>query len=333
MTGIKINFRDAILVKDKNNYFLEVKGRSTSGVNFSWQSPVVFTVDTSVSLTVSGLTITADSVLGGSLGVVIDWGDGNTETLSSGTTYSNLSHVYATPQVFDIRITGSRGFSARLISNTCSGIKGFYGSGSEFISRAESVNLTFLPTFLPLKFTSISNALRNCTSFNQDVSSWVTNNVTQMISTFLGATSFNQDISGWNTSNVTSILSIFNGATSFNQNISSWDTSNVIFMSRAFNNATSFNQDLSSWNISNVTEMEDMLSGSGLSTENYSRTLIGWANQHFAGNAKDNVSLGATGKTYNNTAYTTGNQFNDAVSARAYLVNTAGWTITDGGQV
>jgi len=90
---------------------------------------------------------------------------------------------------------------------------------------------------------------------------------------------------------------------------------------------------LGSWSINNVTTMTGLFDSSGMSTENYSRTLIGWANSHFAGNARNNVTLGATGITYNSTAYTTGNQFNDGVSARAYLVGTADWNITDAGAV
>jgi surface protein len=154
-----------------------------------------------------------------------------------------------------------------------------------------------------------------------------------MFSTFAGADAFNQDISSWDVSNVTNMRFMFSGAYAFNQDISSWDTSKVTSMQNMFDSATAFNQNLGSLPINSVTNMVDMLRLCGMSTENYSRTLIGWANQHFAGNAQNNVTLGATTKTYNNTAYTTGNEFNDAVSARSYLVNTAGWTITDGGQV
>lgn len=187
--------------------------------------------------------------------------------------------------------------------------------------------------------TSASFMFNGAESFNQDISGWNTSSFSGSLERmFQAADAFNQDISSWDVSGVTSMRGMFQAAFAFNQDISSWDTSNVTDMAAMFIFATSFNQDLGSLPINSVTNMSSMLSGSSyfpssLSTENYSRTLIGWANQHYAGNAQDNVSLGADTVTYNNTAYTTGNQFNDAVSARSYLVNTAGWTITDGGQV
>jgi hypothetical protein len=70
-----------------------------------------------------------------------------------------------------------------------------------------------------------------------------------------------------------------------------------------------------------------------LSTENYSRILIGWANYVSANSETPiNVVLGGGNRTYNQFPYTTGQTYNDAVAARAYLVS-RGWTITDGGFV
>lgn len=62
--------------------------------------------------------------------------------------------------------------------------------------------------------------------------------------------------------------------------------------------------------------MIDMFSGSGLSVQNYSDTLIGWGAQL----VQNTVSLGALSIKY----------FPSAIAARAILTDTYGWLITDG---
>ena len=80
------------------------------------------------------------------------------------------------------------------------------------------------------------------TSFNGDISSWDTSNVTIMKGMFRDASAFNQDIGSWDTSNVTNMREMFHGATAFNQPIGDWDTSNVTDMLLCFIDATAFNQ-------------------------------------------------------------------------------------------
>ena len=102
-------------------------------------------------------------------------------------------------------------------------------------------------------------------SFNQDISSWDTSNVTTMDNMFSGARDFDQDIStkeitingntytAWDVSNVTDISSMFDDASAFNQDINNWNVSNVTEMFYMFKNASSFNQDLSGWCVTNIT--------------------------------------------------------------------------------
>ena len=111
------------------------------------------------------------------------------------------------------------------------------------------------------QFTSMYEAFKNNSTFNQDIGDWNTSNVTNMGQVFRGASTFNQDISDWNTSNVTNMGQVFRGASTFNQDISDWNTSNVTNMGQVFSGASTFNQDISDWNTSNVTNMNNMFNG------------------------------------------------------------------------
>merc|ERR1712194_601183 len=67
------------------------------------------------------------------------------------------------------------------------------------------------------------------TSFDDNVSAWNTERVTDMNSMFMTATKFNQDISAWNTERVTSMEGMLAGASKFNQDLCLWVTNNPHF--------------------------------------------------------------------------------------------------------
>jgi surface protein len=171
------------------------------------------------------------------------------------------------------------------------------------------------------KVTNMNGMFSNATSFNQSIEYWNVSNVSDMNSMFYQATSFNQPIGSWDVSKVTSMAQMFSLTNSFNQPIGSWNVSKVTYMGNMFFNALAFNQPLGSWNISNVTNMSYMFSGNSLSKANYDSLLIGWSTIIFPETPLKTFVPFSAG----NSKYCKGD------SARASIINTYGWNITDGG--
>ena len=135
--------------------------------------------------------------------------------------------------------------------------------------------------------------------FNQDISNWSVDNVTDMSNMFSSARSFNQNIGGWNTSQVEDMRQMFENAYYFNQDLSLWDVGNVLDMREMFDNAIRFDQSLGAWDISNVNTMLRMLNGSAISSSNYDATLIGWSTlDPEETQIPENIELGANGLFY-----------------------------------
>jgi surface protein len=187
--------------------------------------------------------------------------------------------------------------------------------------------------------TSMHGVFQGARAFNQDLSEWDVSSVTDMTDMFKGATLFNGNINNWDVSNLTSTFNMFSDASSFNQDISQWDMSNVTLCMFMFQRATSFNADISNWDLSSAHALGLMFSGasnfdqdlgawqfdgqrginhmfnnSGLSCENYSNTLIGWANNN---NLRDSLKLGnVNGLNYNQI----GSAARDQLLARGWII-------------
>ena len=247
----------------------------------------------------------------------INWGDGTT------TTDQTKIHTYAGVGPYTITISGT-GITEMQYNSPATGTAyliqctSFGGLTSAQNMFKNCVRLTSVPAALPAAITNLQSMFLEASSFNGDISGWVTTNVTNMNSMFDGATSFNQNISSWNTSSVTDMSQMFSGTPFnqdisswdvssvtnmgvmfyanivFNQNIGGWDVSSVIYMTNMFNGATSFNQNLGGWDVSGVMYMNGMMTSTALSTTNYNALLTGWAAQTL----QSGVEFGANGLTY-----------------------------------
>ena len=169
------------------------------------------------------------------------------------------------------------------------------------------------------KVTKMFAMFYNAENFNQNIGNWDTSKVWHMDGMFVNAKKFNQNIGNWNTSNVIRMFQMFRGASNFNQDIANWDVSKVELFTNFFLDATSFNQNLANWNIRSAvtTGFSHFFDNSNLSCENYNETLIGWSNNPATAN-----NLNFTDNK--NMIYSSP----EAVTARNYLINTKGWTIS-----
>jgi hypothetical protein len=225
---------------------------------------------------------------------IVDWGDGTSQTIT-GSSLSAITKTYSTPGVYDIKISG-----------TFPSIRPAVGGDGRKVMKIKNWG--------NIVWRSLAFAFEGCS--NMDITATdapILTNITSrsLERMFRGCFSLtgNSSFNTWNISQITNIRQMFN-FTAFNQNIGSWN----------------LNTGMSGIGL------DDMLSDSGMNTENYSRTLIGWANSVSAnGNLPSGLFLGASPSTYNCINYVSGQTYNNAVDAHNYL-STSVWIITDGGQ-
>lgn len=198
--------------------------------------------------------------------------------------------------------------------------------------------------------TNMQQMFSGAYEFNQDLNSWNVINVTNMMLMFNGAGKFNGDISSWEVGQVQTMAGMFEGANKFNGNIEGWDVGQVIDMQFMFSGASQFNGGIEGWDVGQVKSMTNMFKnaaefnrniggwdvsqlgvnqsgstnnisfeGSGLSDENYSRILLGWANNP---NTNDGIIMDAIDLNYCQNI----DQYRDS------LINALNWTINGDNQ-
>jgi hypothetical protein len=131
---------------------------------------------------------------------------------------------------------------------------------------------------------------------------------------FYGCSNFTH-FKNLNTIGVQNMTALFRGCSVLNC-LLDINTSSCTNMYTMMYQATLLNQSISHFDITNVTNMNLMLTSSGISNSNYSDALIAWNAKSF----KNTVTLAASAKYEARAA-----------AARTDFINNHAWTINDGG--
>ncbi len=202
-------------------------------------------------------------------------------------------------------------------------------STTEMMSAFDGSGISTVPSMNSWDMSnvrSMNSMFANTPNFNQPIGNWKTSNVWIMKDMFANATAFNQPIGNWDVGSLQmdSCQGMFRNATSFNQPLNGWHFRAPNDFRWMFSGATSFDQNISTFDFTNLggIYLAGMFDGVTLSTTTYDAILMGWGNpEHNAGNWPTGVTFSAGSSTYDYSASL----------ARQHLVNTLGWTITDGG--
>ena len=244
----------------------------------------------------------------------VSWGDGKHDVIRS---YDDpaTTHTYATAGEYTIRIKG-----------ICEGWNFNYDNDRD-TGGIDRLKLLSVSSWGNLKITT-SSCFLGCYNLDLatvddvlDISG--TTDLRGMFQDCPGLTGIN-NIEYWDVSHVTRFVAMFEQTYSgpnytFNADFSLWDVSKGGDFRYMFRNCRALNFDASAWHLKSATLLNGMFNNCvGFSTENYDKLLIGWA-------AKDvlpaDKNFGGPPVQYTSAA----------LDARNILLNTWGWSISDGG--
>jgi surface protein len=243
--------------------------------------------------------------------VVINWGDGNSNTVTS---TGIISKTYANnTSLKTISILGPAGFAFtdanRVIDVTQWGSSPISNAENMFSSARSITNFTASDAPVFTANTNAANMFLNCLTFNTNLGSWNVTNVSNMRAMFSGCWAFNNGnsdtIKNWNVGNVTDMAQMFNNARVFDQPVGGWTTDKLTNVSSMFaqanvfnnggnssfagwanakltttrtmfNSAPAFNQPLGEINVSNVTDMSGMFAGTTAFNNGGNNNINNW---------------------------------------------------------
>ena len=287
----------------------------------------VFTVATTTNVETFTIPCADDGVFD----CIIDWGDGSTSTI---TAYNDadLVHTYALAGDHTISISGSfpnmqfanTGDKLKVKSVSNFGVVGWANLITVFYGCSNMTSFTAGNTDTSA-VTGMANMFRNCRGLLQlDVRAFDTSSVVGTNRMFDSCSSLvSLDVSGFDVSGSTNFNNMFRNCGDLVElDVSSFDTSASTTMVSMFQDCTDNIVGLDNFNIealNNTNDLDNVLRGVELSTDKYDALLINLDAQAVFAGMTPNFGL---------STYTAGSA---AATARANLISSDGWTITDGG--
>jgi surface protein len=286
--------------------------------------------------TTNSETISLPLVSSGTYSFLVDWGDGNSNTITTWNTFDK-NHTYEFAGDYTVTISGvingwsfqtSTSSNTKFISVIKWGVLQIGNTGGAFFGCTNLDLSTVTDTLNLSGVISLASMFRNCSSLTtiNNINLWNTSTVTTTTLMFWGATNFDDNIGGWNMGQVTNTTNMFFNATSFNNGgsstINDWNVGNLQNATGMFRNAIAFEQQIDTWNIVNLLTAPYFMSGK--STADYPATLNQLFNSWSTLTVKPNVSI-----NFGSINYT-------SVGAPGYgiLTNlTNNWSIGTGGQI
>tara|TARA_R110002072_G_scaffold91459_1_gene203982 strand:- start:456 stop:1478 length:1023 start_codon:yes stop_codon:yes gene_type:complete len=312
-----------------------------------------------VTTTTSSETFTIPCQNVGTFNCTVDWGDSSTSTI---TAYNDadLAHTYATAGDYQIRINGTFpninfnnvGDKLKVKSVENLGTVGWLRLDSAFqgclnltsfvVGDADTSSVTDMNEMLrdcetmttldltnlnTSSVTSMERMFYRCEGMTTiDVTGFDTSNCTTMSSMFFDCqTMTTVDVTGFNTSSCTHMGSMFSLCVALTTvDVSGFDTSAVTNMIMFFRNCSSLTDivGVDDFDITSLTDVNSLFYfafGVTLPTSRYDSLLVKWDAQSVPSNKNT---------TFGSSTYTGGGT---AAAARANLISTDGWTISDGG--